>query len=467
MSDNAQLNDLLRQLPQVDAVLQEPALSSTLAEFRHDVVARVARGHVAWLREQLTRGKLDSAPTAAQTAEHIAEHLAGLAKPLLKPVVNATGIILHTNLGRALLSESAQQAASAVAGAYCNLEYDLAVGERTRRDVTLEPLLRTLTGCEAVTVINNNAAAVYLILHALAQGREVITSRGELVEIGGSYRVPDVVRLSGCDLVEVGTTNRTRLKDYEQAISANTALLLKTHTSNYRITGFTEETPVKELAELSKRTGVPLYVDIGSGYFAPDVGERLDELEVLETLAAGADLVSFSGDKLLGGPQAGIILGRRDLILKLRNSPLWRVLRIDKLTVAALGATIVEHMRQRGDQRELTARRHVAHDITQQAEVAGILHAQLSKALPGWSISLADGTGYYGGGSMPQEAIPVKVLVIESPQLDSGELHRVLRQGDPAIVGCQFSGKFALNVMTLLPGDDERIVRRFSELARG
>jgi L-seryl-tRNA(Ser) seleniumtransferase len=467
MNDHAQLNDLLRQLPQVDAVLQDPALSNALAEFRHDVVARVVREQVAALREQLTRGKLAAPPSTTEAAQHAAEHLASLARPLLKPVVNATGVILHTNLGRALLCESAQQAASAAAGAYCNLEYDLVAGERTRRDVTLEPLLRTLTGCEAATVVNNNAAAVYLILHTLAQRREVITSRGELVEIGGSYRVPDVVRVSGCQLVEVGTTNRTRLKDYEQAITDHTALLLKTHTSNYRIIGFTEEASAKELAELSQRRGVPLYVDLGSGYLAPDAGERLDEMDVLETLAAGVGLVSFSGDKLLGGPQAGIILGRRDLILKLRNSPLWRVLRIDKLTVAALGATIVEHMHQRDGRRELPARRHIAHDITQQAASAGALQAQLAAALPGWSITLADGAGYYGGGSLPQEAIPAKVLVVESPSLDSGELHRLLRQGEPSIVGYQAGGKFALNVLTLLPGDHERIVQRFTELARG
>ena len=459
-----QLNNLLRQLPQVDAVLMEPALAEALETYRHDVVRRVVRDLIAATREALVEGKSTEAPDAAQTAGRAAAYLVGLPGGILKPVVNACGIVLHTNLGRALLCPAAQRAVNAITGAYNNLELDLITGKRTRRDVTLEPLLTTLTGCEATTVVNNNAAAVFLILNALAQGGEVITSRGELVEIGGSYRVPDVVRSSGCHLVEVGTTNRTRLADYENAITENTKLILKTHTSNYRVIGFTEDTPLEDLVALGKRHHVPVYVDLGSGYFAPEEGPRLNEDDVQAVLDAGPDLVSVSGDKLLGGPQAGIVLGRLEMILKLRRSPLWRVLRIDKMTVAALGATIVEHMKLRRGEPELTRANHLAHSLEEQSRLAQRLRRRLAAARPGWTFAVVDGTGFYGGGSLPEEQIPAKVVTVASPELSADEIDRRLRHGDPAVVGYAVGGVFALNVMALVEGDLETITARIAEL---
>jgi L-seryl-tRNA(Ser) seleniumtransferase len=304
------------------------------------------------------------------------------------------------------------------------------------------------------------------MLNALAAGGEVITSRGELVEIGGSYRVPDVVAASGCKLVEVGTTNRTRVGDYERAITPETALLLKTHTSNYRITGFTAEASVPELAQLAHRRGIPLVVDLGSGYLAPEDGARLPELDIQALLDAGADLVSFSGDKLLGGPQAGIVLGRASLIHKLRASPLWRVVRIDKFTVAALAATLVEHLRlpEEEDAVEITRRNQVGTTPEDLQELAEGLAQCLSHAQPKWDFNVAEDRGYYGGGSLPEEHIPAPIVRINCPHLSGTELDEHLRRGNPPVVGYLRSGEYALNVLALVPGDVELIVGRIKEL---
>jgi len=466
--DKGELNKLLRQLPQVDAVLSSSALGETLSTFRHEVVTRLVRTELAQLRERLKRGQQAEIPEPDELAERVANRLAELSRPLLKPTINATGIVLHTNLGRALLSKRAQQAVANITGAYSNLELDLSTGKRTRRDVTLEPLLYALTGCPASTVVNNNSAAVFLILNALANGREVITSRGELVEIGGSYRVPDVVHSSGCRLVEVGTTNRTRLDDYRRAITEDTALILKTHTSNYRIIGFTEETPLSDLVALGREAGVPVFVDLGSGYIAPDADERLNEEDVQEVLDTGADLVSFSGDKLLGGPQAGIVLGSQDFILKLRKSPLWRVLRIDKMTVAALGATIAEHLHARNaDKPEITQLNHLAVNEADQLKLARRLKQKLALYQPGWEFAVIEGTGFYGGGSLPEEQLPARLVTVKSPHHSADRLDEILRHGDPPVVGYSAGGVFALNVLALVPGDVERICQRIKEIGDG
>ncbi|MBN2081239.1 L-seryl-tRNA(Sec) selenium transferase [bacterium] len=466
--DKDELNRLLRQLPQVDAVLSQPALAQPLSTFRHAVVTRLVRDELARLRERLKRGKQAAIPQPDELAQRVANRLAELSRPLLKPTVNATGIVLHTNLGRALLSSRAQQAVADITGAYSNLELDLTTGKRTRRDVTLEPLLYALTGCPASTVVNNNSAAVFLVLNALANGREVITSRGELVEIGGSYRVPDVVMSSGCKLVEVGTTNRTRLDDYRRAITEDSALILKTHTSNYRIIGFTESTPLSDLVALGRETGVPVFVDLGSGYLAPDAGARLKEEDVQEVLDAGAELVSFSGDKLLGGPQAGIVLGAKEHIVKLRKSPLWRVLRIDKMTVAALGATLAEHLHSRAaDQPEITQLNHLAVSEAEQLKLARRLKQKLALYQPTWEFEVAEGTGFYGGGSLPEEQLPARLVTVKSPHHSADRLDTILRHGDPPVVGYSAAGVFALNVLTLVPGDVERICQRIKEVGDG
>jgi len=461
----AELQAELRKLPQVDAVLSTEPMNALATVYRRDVVKRLVQAEIASLREQVTSGKRDTVPSAEEVAMAVAVKLSELAQPLLKPVVNATGIALHTNLGRAVLGKRAQQAIAAVSAAYSNLEFDLQQGARTRRDVTLEPLLKALTGCEAATVVNNNAGGVFLALKSLAEGREVLTSRSELVEIGGSYRVPDVVRASGCQLVEVGTTNRTRLTDYERAITDSTALILKTHTSNYRIVGFTEETELTDLVALARKHAVPVIVDLGSGYIAPEEGKALSEPDVIGTLAAGPDLVTFSGDKLFGGPQAGIVLGRRDLVLKLRRNPLWRVVRIDKFTVAGLGATLVEHLHRRVEHTELVMREFIAADLGQQSRLAKRLIRKLQAVKPSWQFEIADGAGYYGGGSLPEEHLDAKLVTFSSPVLEANRLDELMRQGNPPVVGCIWRGVYTLNMLTLLPGDVERITTRIAELA--
>jgi L-seryl-tRNA(Ser) seleniumtransferase len=459
------LNELMRRLPQVDAVLMAEPLQAALATYRHDVVTRLVRENLQRYRQRLQKGG-DVVPTAARAASAVAARLAELSAPLIKPVVNASGIVLHTNLGRALLTEPAQQAVASIAGCYCNLEVDLTSGKRTRRDVTLEPLLKALTGCEAATVVNNNSGAVYLILHTLAAGREVITSRGELVEIGGSYRVPDVVHASGCKLVEVGTTNRTRIGDYERVITSDTALILKTHTSNYRVVGFTEDAGIAELVELGQRHGIPVVVDLGSGYIAPEAGPQLPELEVITMLNAQPDLLCFSGDKLLGGPQAGIALGNREIIGKLRASPLWRVLRIDKFTVAALGATLAGHLRRRGESEpEITQRNHLAHTPEALRELVGSLAAKLRKLKPAWKIAAVEASCFFGGGTLPEESIPSWAVTFEPPGLSADKLDEIMRHGDPPVVGYMQAGTYALNMLALLPGDDELLLKRLGEIA--
>jgi L-seryl-tRNA(Ser) seleniumtransferase len=471
IAEPSSLNERLRRLPQVDSVLAALATDPRAADYRHDVLARLVRDELGRLRDNLLSGEPashDSLLTPQHVADAVALRLAGAVASVLKPVVNATGVLLHTNLGRAVLDVRAQQAVAAVAGAYSNLELDLDSGKRTRRDVTLEPLLKVLTGCEAATVVNNNAAAVFLALHALAAPlpdgsvREVITSRGELVEIGGSYRVPDVVRASGAVLREVGTTNRTRLSDYEKAISGRTAVLLKTHTSNYRISGFTEETPLDQLVELGRRSGVPVLVDLGSGYIAAESGPRLDEPDVLSTLADGPDLVCFSGDKLLGGPQAGIVLGRRELIVKLRSDALWRAVRVDKFTVAALGATLAAQLLGTAPQ-DKPGTRYLPPAEELQA-LATALAARLTQAKPLWRFAALAGEGSYGGGSLPTQEVPSVLVSIEAPRLSPDRLDWLLRNGEPAVVGYAHKGVFMLNMLTLLPGDSERIARRVAEL---
>lgn len=333
----------LRRLPAVDQLLQTPAVVEAARGLPRPLVTDVVRDAVEEARRHIRAGAVAPAPEAL--ARLAARHVQALRRRLLTPVINATGVVLHTNLGRAPLSAASLAAMQAVASGYSNLEYEVETGRRGSRHVHGEALLTRLTGAEAAMVVNNNAAAVLLVLSAVATGREVILSRGEMIEIGGAFRIPEVMAQSGCLLREVGTTNRTHRRDYEQAIGDNTAAILKVHPSNYRVMGFTASVSTRELAELAHRRGLLLIEDLGSGVLVPT--ERYGvahEPTVQETLAAGADLVTFSGDKLLGGPQAGIIVGRRDLVEKCRRHPLARAVRVDKLTLAALQATLQHYL---------------------------------------------------------------------------------------------------------------------------
>ncbi|MCC7477423.1 L-seryl-tRNA(Sec) selenium transferase [bacterium] len=481
-SESGASSELLRRLPQVDSVLASPRLAPALSSYRRDVVLRQVRAELQQMRESLRRGADLLGPDGPsedflleETALAVLERLARLEGSCLRPVVNGSGVLIHTNLGRALPCAAAQEALSSAARAYCNLEMDLHSGERTRRDVTLEPLLQALSGAEAATVVNNNAAAVLLVLHALAghnapdpARREVIASRGELVEIGGSYRVPDMLRSSGCVLVEVGTTNRTRISDYEKAITPATAMLLKTHPSNYRIHGFTEEASLEQLAALGRRSGIPVYFDMGSGYLAPEGRHavRLPEPDILGALEAGADIVSFSGDKLLGGPQAGIVLASSALIRRLRSDPLWRCLRIDKFTASALAAVLLEQMRRPEQRSPGGLAEQLSADNAALRSRADELAAQLAAACPGWSFAVLEAAGSYGGGSLPEEELPSFAVTVQAPGLEAGELEQRLRRGQPAVAGGFIRGSYCINVLALLPGDGERIAAACQAIAQ-
>ena len=328
----------LRDLPSVSVILDH--LQSEAAQWGHDAVTNAARAHLEALRAAIQSGESVSSDLSI-IQQTIRDGLTNASQPALKSVFNLTGIVLHSNLGRAKLADAAIVAINRVAGSANNLEYDLEQGQRGDRDSHIESLICELTGAEAATVVNNNAAAVLLTLNTLALGRKVPVSRGELVEIGGSFRVPDIMARSGCSLVEVGTTNRTHLKDYANAIDADTALLMRVHTSNYRIEGFTNTVPEPELAALAEANQIPFVVDMGCGNLIDLQALGLPhEATAQQTLTHGADLVLFSGDKLLGGPQAGIIAGRADLISRVKQNPLKRALRLDKVTLAALEATL-------------------------------------------------------------------------------------------------------------------------------
>ncbi len=432
------MNDLAR-LPSVDRLLSEVALQESLAEHGRSLVTAAARAELVAAREAMQAGA--ALPTMTELLGAIEEHLARRTRSRLQPVFNLTGTVLHTNLGRAVLPEAVVEAIARAASAPCALEYDLASGGRGDRDDIVEALLCELTGAEAATVVNNNAAAVFLLLNTLAQKKEVVVSRGELVEIGGAFRVPDVMRRAGAKLVEVGTTNRTHRRDFEEAVNAKTALLMKVHTSNYAIEGFTAAVPEADLAQVAHARGVPLVVDLGSGTLVNLEQWGLPhEPTPKESMAAGADLVTFSGDKLLGGPQAGLLVGRRELIAKLKKNPLKRCLRVGKLTLAALEATLALYR----DPERLPQRLEVLRLLTRSEQE---IREQAERLLPIWQAAMATWPvlatieptlSQIGSGSLPVNRLPSFALVARPLGKRSGalqRLHGALRRLDPPVLG--------------------------------
>jgi len=437
--EEARKNAALRSLPSIDSLLTEPSLAPLLGA--HPRMRKVAALRIAVdrVRARLLRGEERGFEEA-----DVVDALKQLSTPGLRPVLNATGVVLHTNLGRAPLAPEAADRVRQIAVSYSNLEYDLDEGERGSRYAPLLSLLRSLTGAEDAVVVNNNAAAVLLVLTALAQGREAIVSRGELVEIGGGFRIPDVMRQSGAKLVEVGTTNRTHLGDYEKAISADTGLLLKVHKSNFAQIGFTEEVSAHALGALGRRTGIPVFEDLGSGALVSIEGEGISaEPTVSSAVAAGVDLVAFSGDKLLGGPQAGIVLGRSDLLSRVKSHPLNRALRVDKMTVAALEATLELYRDGRVDQ--IPAHRLLKQRPEELRARADRLHALLRDR--GIDCRVEPTEGQVGGGAMPRSA-PVSYacgLEARAPQ----RLQERLRSADPPVIARVFAERLLLDVRCL------------------
>jgi L-seryl-tRNA(Ser) seleniumtransferase len=416
------------------------------------LVVALARETLAAARERLSDGRPVIDPEA-----DLRRRLAALETPSLRPAINATGVIVHTNLGRAPLSRAARAAMDAVSRGYSNLEFDLESGERGSRHGHLEGLLRRATGAEAGLAVNNNAAAVLLALTALCAGREVVISRGQLVEIGGGFRIPDVLRQSGARLVEVGTTNRTYARDYADAITEETAALLRVHSSNFRVVGFTHEADAAELAALAHERGLLLLDDVGSGALLPtDRYGLAPEPTVQSSLAAGADLTMFSGDKLLGGPQAGIIAGRATLVERLRRHPLARAVRLDKASLAALAATLLHYVRGEAP-RQVPVWRMIATPLD-----------ELERRAAGWvaalagDVSILDGRSVVGGGSLPEESLATRLLALRLP--DPTAAAAALRRGDPPVIARIERELLLLDPRTVDPNDDETVLRALRTL---
>ncbi len=497
-------SDLYRKLPSVDELMRLPELERLTQHDGHTAVADAARAVLARLRAEIAAGGLDTAGVdlaLSGLADAVERQLRQALRYSLRSVVNATGVILHTNLGRAPLARDALDHIRETALNYSNLEFDLAAGERGKRDVHVDRLFGKLLNEElagegarathtqgelrsagpfdfaqgrragapvptqasiSTIVVNNNAAAVLLALNSLAEGGEVIVSRGELVEIGGSFRIPDVMAKSGASLREVGTTNRTRIADYERAINEKTRLLLRVHRSNFQITGFTEQPSLGELASLSRKRGVPLMEDLGSGalFDLRSVGVS-DEPGVLDSLRAGVDVVSYSGDKLLGGPQAGVLSGRSDLISRMRSNSLFRALRVDKLTYAALEATLRAYVKS--DHDAIPALRMMRMSKEEIGGRAETLAAKIDS--PKLKIELLDGESVIGGGAAPSAALPTRLLAVTCKGLSADELAASLRSSDPPVIARVEEGRVLLDLRTVFPEQDERVVQALERAA--
>jgi L-seryl-tRNA(Ser) seleniumtransferase len=449
----------LRRLPSVDQLLRalgdRPEIAGIprprLTELIRETLDAERRG----VRER------DEPPADAETlAERVAASARQAARFSLRPVINATGVVLHTNLGRALLSPLALERVMAVGGAYANLEIDLVSKERGSRYSHVEALLRRLTGAEDALVVNNNAAAVLLALETLAHGKEVIVSRGELIEIGGEFRIPDIMLRSGAVLREVGATNRTHLRDYVEAIGPNTALLLKVHTSNYRVIGFTAEVSSRELTALGQARGIPVMEDLGSGSLIDLRPWGFPyEPTVPEVVASGVDLVSFSGDKLLGGPQAGIVVGRKAVVGRLKKNPWNRALRIDKFTIAALEATLTAY--EAGTARETvpTLRLLTEPLDSVRARARRVLRGLGAEAVGRLAAGLAEGQSQVGGGALPTVELPTAGVALGGSDADARALDARLRSGDPPVVGRLVDDRLFLDCRTVLPGQVAGLVK--------
>ncbi|MBZ5505836.1 MAG: L-seryl-tRNA(Sec) selenium transferase [Acidobacteriia bacterium] len=459
-------SDLYRLLPSVDELLKNVELAELVSREGQPAVTESIRGVLANVREEIASGTLTNQEAVELAVSHlphaIARHLSSVMGFSLKPVINATGVILHTNLGRAPLAEAALKRIIDVAGRYSNLEFDVATGERGKRDVHVERLFSRLLNQEGVSgirtvVVNNCAAAVMLALNTLAEGGEVIVSRGELVEIGGSFRVPDVMVKSGAVLREVGTTNRTRLADYERAINEKTRLLLRVHRSNFAIIGFTEQPSLEELAALGRKHNIPVMEDLGGGAMLPLRSLGVNESGVMESLRAGADIITYSGDKMLGGPQAGLLSGREDLIKRVRSNPLFRALRVDKLTYAALEGTLMEYIRQNYDAIPFARMmRTSAQEIRTRAEA---LRARLSSAAH-LKAEIISGESLIGGGSAPTSALSTFLLAVTADGLSADELAARLRRHNPPIVTRVEEGRVLMDLRTVFGASEEAEIAR-------
>lgn len=488
---SASVSELFRRLPSVDDVMRGSAVKSLEAAYGRDSVVQALRTVLARLRQEISSGLLDEEAlqvALSGLADAVKNQLRDALSYSLRPVINATGVILHTNLGRAPLAEAAMDHICEIAATYSNLEFDLDAGARGKRDAHVERLLQQLLGegemdsshaagfrlggadsaaaptrpAVATIVVNNNAAAVLLALNTLADGGEVIVSRGEAVEIGGSFRIPDVMAKSGAILREVGTTNRTRVSDYEQAITDRTRLLLRVHRSNFEITGFTGQATTAELATLARKRSIPLMEDLGSGGFFDLRAIGIDgEPGVLDSLRSGVDIVTFSGDKLLGGPQAGLISGRTELIARMRSNSLFRALRVDKLTFAALEATLLAYVRRDHDAvPALRMMRLLRSEISGRAEaIAATIASHRLR------VEIVDGESLLGGGAAPSSVLPTRLLALTCDNLSADDLTAHLRAWEMPIIARVDGGRVLLDLRTVFPEQDAVIAAALNRIA--
>jgi L-seryl-tRNA(Ser) seleniumtransferase len=454
--------DLYRQLSSVDELARSPELAKLVSQEGQATVADAARVVLSRLRDEIAAGRLDAdglSLALSGIADAVEREVRRALQYSLRPVINATGVILHTNLGRAPLASSAFDHMRETAESYSNLEYDIETGDRGKRDVHVDRLFRKLLGDQSspvsTIVVNNNAAAVLLALNTLAEGGEVIVSRGELVEIGGSFRIPDVMSKSNAILREVGTTNRTRISDYESAINEKTRLLLRVHRSNFQITGFTEQPSVEELVHLAHNHNLPLLEDLGSGALIDLTSVGISgEPGVLDSLHAGVDVVSYSGDKLLGGPQAGMLSGRNDLIARMRSNSLFRALRVDKLTYAALEATLLAYAKR--EYAAIPAVRMMNLSKSEIGERAEAIAKKIQSAK--LDIELIDGESVLGGGAAPSSTLPTRLLAISCKGFSADDLATHLRASDPPIIARVEDGRVLLDLRTAFPRQDETVI---------
>jgi L-seryl-tRNA(Ser) seleniumtransferase len=457
MSASGSAADLRRRVPAVDELLRDPTFGAL--EDRH---GRLALLHC--LRQSLDAARLlattgDAAALEAALAAlpaDVARRLTAAAQGSLVRVINATGVVLHTNLGRAPLPQEATARIAAIAASYSNLEYDLDSGERGHRELHAEERLRSLLRADAAVVVNNNAAAVLLAVNTLAEGREVIVSRGELVEIGGSFRIPDVLLKAGARLREVGTTNRTRISDYKNALTPETGAILRVHPSNFRIVGFTEATSLKDLVELAREVRLPLVEDLGGGLLTSLPRILGEEPSVQQSLGSGVDLVTFSGDKLLGGPQAGLAVGRRGVVDAMRQNALYRALRVDKLTIAALDAVLGLHQAGRAQQ-ALPVLRMLALRPDEVRTRAVALRDRLRASRPDLEIDVIDGTSAVGGGAAPAQEVPTALLTLAHHGLGADRLVARLRQGSPPVVARVAEAKVVVDLRSVAPEEEDAL----------
>ncbi|HGH4577732.1 L-seryl-tRNA(Sec) selenium transferase [Clostridioides difficile] len=445
-------------LPSVDEVLSDNRIVEIINEYPRSLVLESVREVIDLKRQFILRLKEDASNSVTIEFGEIIESAIERVKLnyslSLKKVINATGTVIHTNLGRSLLSEDIKYELWCAASRYSNLEYDLDNGERGSRYSHLTSTIKRLTGAEDVLVVNNNAAAVLLVLSTMAKGGEAIVSRGELVEVGGSFRIPSIMALSGAELVEVGSTNKTHLKDYKEAITEDTNVLMKVHTSNYRIMGFTESVSIEELVNLGKKYKLPVIEDLGSGVFIDLSKYGLSyEPTVLDSIRQGADVVTFSGDKMLGGPQAGIIVGKKEYIEKMKKNQLTRALRVDKLTICALEATLRMYLDETKAIENIPTLKMLTYKIEELEVKANKLFEKITALNLNANINIEDGFSQVGGGSMPLETISTKVISITPEHMNVSSLEKKLRLSEAHIIARVYDNKYVLDVRTIF--DDE------------